>query len=194
MPQATAPGTPPAGATIWLTGLSGSGKTTIATALVRVLDERGHHPFVLDGDDLREGLNADLGFSPEDRAENVRRVGEVALLLARNGIVALAPLISPYRADRRRIRERHALAGVAFLEVHVATGLEECERRDVKGHYARARRGELAAFTGVSDPYEPPEHAEVVLDTAGRAVSDCATEVVAAFEALLQRTVAAATL
>ncbi len=182
------------GATIWLTGLSGSGKSTIAGALVPALGARGHRPLLLDGDDLREGLNADLGFSAEDRTENVRRVGEVALLLARNGLVALAPLISPYNADRARIRARHLACGVVFLEVHVATALEECERRDVKGHYARARRGELAVFTGISDPYEAPEHADLVIDTSGRAVRDCAGDVMVAFEALINRELPPATL
>jgi bifunctional enzyme CysN/CysC len=172
------------GATVWLTGLSGSGKSTIAGALAPLLAAGGSRPVLLDGDDLREGLNADLGFSPADRAENVRRVGEVALLLARNGLVAVAPVVSPYNAGRERIRRRHEQAGVAFLEVFVATTLEECERRDVKGHYARARRGELAAFTGVSDPYEAPEHAEVVIDTSGRAVEHCARDVLAALQAL----------
>jgi adenylyl-sulfate kinase len=188
-PQPTA-----AGATVWLTGLPGSGKSTIAGALVPLLAGGGHRPLLLDGDDLREGLNADLGFSPEDRAENVRRVGEVALLLARNGLVALAPVISPYNAGRARIRSRHEAAGVAFLEVHVATRIEECERRDVKGHYAAARRGELKAFTGVSDPYEAPERPELVIDTAGRSVGECADAVLAALHALLGRKSAPATL
>ena len=170
---------------MWLTGLPGSGKSTIAGALAVLAGEAGYRPVLLDGDDLRTGLCSDLGFSPEDRAENVRRVGEVALLLARHGLVALAPLISPYNAGRARIRARHAEAGVAFVEVFVATPLEECERRDVKGHYARARRGDLTAFTGVSDPYEVPERPEVVIDTAGCAVEECAKEVLARLEALL---------
>ncbi len=188
------PGERRGGATIWLTGLSGAGKSSIAAALAPMLEAHGHRVLLLDGDDLREGLNADLGFSAEDREENVRRVGEVALLLARNGIVALAPVISPYNAGRDHIRQRHAGAGVPFLEVHVATTLEECERRDVKGHYARARRGELAAFTGVSDPYEAPRHPELVIDTAGRAVGECAGAVLASFESLLLRNDAAARL
>jgi bifunctional enzyme CysN/CysC len=153
-----------AGATVWLTGLSGSGKSTVAFELERRLVASGRPAYVLDGDNLRHGLNAGLGFSAEDRAENVRRVGEVALLLADAGVVALAPLVSPYRADRDRVRARHAEAGVPFFEVHVATPLEECERRDPKGLYAKARAGELTGLTGVDDPWEPPLHPELVLD------------------------------
>ncbi len=176
-----------AGATVWLTGLSGSGKSTIAVAVQALLAGTGRVSVVLDGDDLREGLNADLGFSPEDRAENVRRVGEVALLLARHGLVTLAPVISPYASGREAVRRRHAGHGVGFLEVHVATPLEECERRDAKGHYARARSGELPAFTGVSDPYEIPARPGLTLDTSGRDVEECAAEVLRALEPLLGR-------
>jgi len=165
------------GATVWFTGLSGSGKSTIAAALAPLLSARGLSPLLLDGDDLRGGLNADLGFSPEDRAENVRRVGEVALLLARNGIVALVPVISPYREYRSRVRGRHDSCGAPFFEVYVATPLEVCESRDPKGHYARARRGELAEFTGVSAPYEAPEGADLVLETSERTPEQCAGEV-----------------
>ena len=152
------------GCTVWLTGLSGSGKSTVAFAVERELVATGRPAYVLDGDNLRHGLNAGLGFSAADRAENVRRVGEVALLLADAGVVALAPLVSPYRADRDRVRERHRLAGVPFVEVHVATSLVECERRDPKGLYARARAGEISGLTGIDDPWEPPLHPELVLD------------------------------
>jgi adenylyl-sulfate kinase len=151
------------GATVWLTGLSGSGKSTVAFEVERRLVESGLPAYVLDGDNLRHGLNAGLGFSAADRAENVRRVGEVALLLADAGVVALAPLVSPYRVDRDLVRARHAEARVPFFEVHVATPLEECERRDPKGLYARARAGEITGLTGVDDPWEPPLRPELEL-------------------------------
>lgn len=154
---------PSQGATVWLTGLSGSGKSTVAHACERRLVARGRPAYVLDGDNLRHGLNADLGFSAEDRAENVRRVGHVARLMADAGLVVLVPLISPYRADRDRVRERHAEADLPFVEVHVATPLEVCEARDPKGLYAKARAGELRGFTGIDDPYEPPLDPELVL-------------------------------
>ena len=157
------------GATVWLTGLSGSGKSTVAFEVEARLVGAGVPAYVLDGDNLRHGLNAGLGFSAEDRAENVRRVGEVALLLADAGVVALAPLVSPYRSDRARVRARHRGAGVPFVEVHVATPLEECERRDPKGLYAKARAGELSGFTGIDDPWEPPEDPELLLSGGGPA-------------------------
>jgi adenylyl-sulfate kinase len=162
------------GATVWLTGLSGSGKSTVAVAVERLLVDRGLPTSVLDGDNLRHGLNAGLGFDAEGRAENVRRVGEVAILLAQAGVVALAPLVSPYRADRDRVRARHDEAGVPFLEVHVATSLDECERRDPKGLYAKARRGELTGFTGIDDPWEPPTNPELRLDVGALAVQAAA--------------------
>jgi adenylyl-sulfate kinase len=155
------------GATVWLTGLSGSGKSTVAAAVESLLVARGLPAAVLDGDNLRHGLNAGLGFDAEGRAENVRRVGEVAILMAQAGVVALAPLVSPYRADRERVRQRHAEVGVPFLEVHVATSLDECERRDPKGLYAKARRGELTGFTGIDDPWEPPTDPELRIDGGG---------------------------
>lgn len=167
------------GGTVWLTGLSGSGKSTVAVEVERRLVAAGVPAYVLDGDNLRHGLNAGLGFSAEDRAENVRRVGEVALLLAEAGVVAVAPLVSPYRADRDRVRARHDAAGVAFVEVHVATPLEECERRDPKGLYARARAGELHGMTGIDDPWEPPLAPELTLD-----VGDPAGQAAAVLDAL----------
>jgi bifunctional enzyme CysN/CysC len=154
---------PTRGVTVWVTGLSGSGKSTVAVAVERALVATGRPAYVLDGDNLRHGLNADLGFSAEDRTENVRRVGHVARLLADAGVVVLVPLISPYRADRRRVRQLHADAGVPFLEVFVDTPIELCERRDPKGLYRRARAGELKGFTGVDDPYEAPEQPDLVL-------------------------------
>jgi bifunctional enzyme CysN/CysC len=162
------------GLTIWITGLSASGKTTLAEELERQLRAQGTVPFLLDGDALRTGLNADLGFSRTDREENVRRVGEVALLLARAGHVVLVPLISPYRVDRDRVRDRHVAAGIRFVEVYLDVPIEVCERRDPKGLYARARAGEIAHFTGVDDPYEPPEHPDVAIVAGDTAVADAA--------------------
>jgi adenylyl-sulfate kinase len=160
------------GATVWFTGLPASGKSTIAGALEAALVERGRPAYLLDGDNLRHGLNGDLGFSAEDRRENVRRTGEVALLLADAGLVTLASLVSPYAAGRRLIRERHEAGGLRFLEVYVSTPLEECERRDPKGLYARARAGELAGMTGIDDPYEAPERPELELRPLERGVED----------------------
>ena len=165
------------GATVWLTGLSGSGKSTVAVALERLLTERSRPAYRLDGDNLRHGLNADLGFSAQDRDENVRRAGEVAVLLADAGVVALVPLISPYRAGRDRARAAHEAAGVPFVEVFVDTPIEECERRDPKGLYAKARAGEITGFTGVDDPYEAPEDPELRLTPADGAPAAQATAV-----------------
>ena len=152
------------GATIWLTGLSGSGKSTIAHRVEELLIDAGNATYVLDGDNIRHELNADLGFSAADRAENVRRVGEVARLMADAGLVVVAALISPYAADRDAVRAAHDAAGVAFYEVHVATALEVSEARDPKGLYAKARAGEIEGFTGVDDPYEAPTDPDLVLD------------------------------
>ncbi|MBI2704585.1 MAG: adenylyl-sulfate kinase [Actinobacteria bacterium] len=151
------------GATVWFTGLSGSGKSTIAVETERQLLERGRAAYILDGDNLRHGLNGDLGYSAAARDENVRRVSHVAALLADAGVVALVPLISPYRAGRDRARELHDAAGLPFFEVFVDTPLDECERRDPKGLYVKARAGEITGFTGVDDPYEPPLAPELVL-------------------------------
>jgi bifunctional enzyme CysN/CysC len=151
------------GATVWFTGLSGSGKSTVATEVERLLVDRRQPTYLLDGDNLRHGLNGDLGFSADDRAENVRRVGEVARLFADAGVVALVPVISPYRSGRDAVRAMHAVAGLTFVEVFVDTPLEECERRDPKGLYKLARAGEITGFTGIDDPYEPPLTPDVVL-------------------------------
>ncbi len=161
---------------MWLTGLSGSGKSTVAVALERLLTEEGQPAYRLDGDNLRLGLNADLGFSVVDRDENVRRAGEVALLLADAGVAALVPLISPYQRGRDRARLAHEAVGVAFVEVFVDTPLEECERRDPKGLYAKARAGEISGFTGIDDPYEAPTDPELRLtpsdgDPAAQAIA-----------------------
>lgn len=168
------PAKSPQGLTIWLTGLSGSGKSTIAESVAAVLAEAGRATYVLDGDVLRRGLNSDLGFSAIDRAENVRRVGEVARLLADAGMVVLAPVISPYREDRERVRRIHDAAGIRFVEVHVATPLEVCEQRDPKGLYAKARSGALSNFTGISDPYEDPLEPDLRIDTTRLSAPDAA--------------------
>jgi bifunctional enzyme CysN/CysC len=165
-----------AGATIWMTGLSGSGKSTIATAIEHTLVSSGRAAFMLDGDNLRHGLNANLGFSAEDRAENVRRVGEVAKILAEAGTVSIVSLVSPYRADRDRVRAIHDEAGIPFYEVFVNTSLEECERRDPKGLYAKARAGEITDLTGVGSPYEEPEEPELQTDAA---VEDAVRQILA---------------
>lgn len=153
----------PHGATVWLTGLSGSGKSTVAEALRELFEVEGRLHIILDGDVLREGLNSDLGFSDADRAENVRRVGEVAKLFTAAGFVTLVPVISPFRAGRETARLAHERDGLRFIEVHMDTSLEECERRDAKGLYRRARSGEIPNFTGIDSPYEPPLAAEIVL-------------------------------
>jgi len=154
---------PSAGVTVWFTGLPGSGKSTVAAEVERQLVAAGRPAYLLDGDNLRHGLNADLGFDPADRDENVRRVTEVAALFADTGVVALVSLVSPYRAARARARARHEAQGLRFLEVFVDIPLEICEARDPKGMYAKARAGELASFTGVSAPYERPESPDLVL-------------------------------
>ncbi|MFQ6394218.1 adenylyl-sulfate kinase [Nocardia sp. KC 131] len=151
------------GMTVWLTGLSGSGKSTVAVELERRLVASGRPAFLLDGDNLRHGLNSDLGFAAADRVENVRRVGEVARLFAEAGVVAVVSLISPYQADREQARAAHAAAGIAFVEVFVDTPLEICESRDPKGMYAKARAGEIRGFTGIDAPYEIPSDPELVL-------------------------------
>jgi len=153
------------GAVVWLTGLSGAGKSTIAAALEKELFQRAMHTYVLDGDNLRHGLNSNLGFSPEDRAENIRRVGEVAKLMADAGTVVITSFISPYRADRQLARESALKAGVEFVEVFVDAPLAVCEERDSKGLYQKARAGLLKGFTGIDAPYEPPEDPEIVVHT-----------------------------
>jgi bifunctional enzyme CysN/CysC len=154
---------PSAGATVWFTGLSGSGKSTVAACVERSLVASGRPAYLLDGDNLRHGLNADLGFSAADRTENIRRVGEVARLFADAGVVALVPVISPYRADRDRVRAIHDGVGLPFVEVFVDTPLAVCETRDPKGLYAKARAGEIRGFTGIDDPYEAPAEPDLRL-------------------------------
>src|SRR5262245_8794309 len=162
-----------AGCCVWFTGLSGAGKSTIADIVVAQLRERGRYVELLDGDEVREHLSKGLGFSKADRDTNVLRIGFVASLLARNGVVAVTAAISPYRDIRGEVRGWID----NFVEVHVATSLEDCEARDVKGLYAKARSGEIPEFTGVSDPYEAPDSPELVLETAGRTPEESAGEV-----------------
>jgi len=164
------------GVTVWLTGLSGSGKSTIAVAAEEALVSRGRLAYVLDGDNIRHGLNKNLGFSPEDRTENIRRIGEVAKLFTDAGLVVFASFISPYRADRDLVRAIHD-AG-RFVEVHVAASVETCESRDVKGLYKKARAGEIKDFTGISAPYEAPLSPEVAIDTNGEPVEKSVEQLV----------------
>ncbi len=152
------------GATLWFTGLSGSGKSTLAFTLEHALVQRGHLAYVLDGDNIRHGLNKNLGFSAADREENIRRIGEVAKLFADCGVLTMTSFISPYRADRDKARALHVEAQLPFFEIHVATPISTCEERDPKGLYKKARAGQLKGFTGVDDPYEPPLKPEVTID------------------------------
>jgi len=164
------------GATIWLTGLSGSGKSTLAVTAEAALLRRGHLAYVLDGDNVRHGLNKNLGFSPEDRTENIRRIGEVAKLFTDTGVIVFTSFISPYRADRDAARALFERGD--FIEVHVAASVETCERRDPKGLYRRARKGEIPEFTGISAPYEPPANPELVLDTGSLSVDESVAEII----------------
>lgn len=153
------------GATIWFTGLSGSGKSTVAVALEKVLHERGHLAYRLDGDNVRLGINKNLGFSAEDRAENIRRIGEIAKLFVDAGVIVLSSFVSPYRADRDLVRKLHADSQMEFIEVYVDVPLEEAEKRDPKGLYKKARAGQIKNFTGIDDPYEAPQSPELVLES-----------------------------
>jgi len=160
------------GATLWFTGLSGSGKSTIAFTLEHALVQRGRLAYVLDGDNIRHGLNKNLGFSAADREENIRRIGEVAKLFADSGIVAMTSFISPYRKDRDAVRALHVAGKLPFVEIHVNTPIATCETRDPKGLYKKARAGELKNFTGIDDPYEEPLHAEVHIDATNISPQD----------------------
>lgn len=151
------------GATLWFTGLSGSGKSTVAVALEGVLLDNGHLSYRLDGDNVRLGINKNLGFSAEDRTENIRRIGEIAKLFVDSGVIALSSFISPYRADRDAVRALHEADGMEFIEVFVDCSLDEAEKRDPKGLYKKARAGEIKNFTGIDDPYEAPGKPEIVL-------------------------------
>jgi adenylylsulfate kinase len=152
------------GATLWFTGLSGSGKSTIAFTLEHALVQRGNLAYVLDGDNIRHGLNKNLGFSAADREENIRRIGEVARLFADCGVITMTSFISPYRKDRDNVRALHVASKLPFIEIHVATPIATCEQRDPKGLYRKARAGELKNFTGIDDPYEAPLQPEVTID------------------------------
>ncbi len=171
------------GATIWLTGLSGSGKSTIAVAVEQVLLQQGKHAYVLDGDNVRHGLNKNLGFSAEDRTENIRRIGEVSKLFADAGIISVTSFISPYRADRDIVRRLHDEANLPFLEVYVETPLAVAEQRDPKGLYKKARAGEIKGFTGIDDPYQEPRSAELVLHTDQQTIEESVRAVLELIEA-----------
>ncbi|MCM3630050.1 adenylyl-sulfate kinase [Paenibacillus glycanilyticus] len=162
---------------LWLTGLSGSGKSTLAAAIEQELVNLNCRSYILDGDNLRYGLNRDLGFRPEDRSENIRRIGETAKLFVDAGIITIVAAISPYRQDRDKVRA--SIRPVDFIEVYVQCTVEECEKRDPKGLYKKARSGEIAHFTGVSAPYEAPLQPELVLETNKQTVSDSVNEIMA---------------
>ena len=156
---------------LWFTGLSGSGKSTIANALDVALHQRGHHTFLLDGDNVRHGLNRDLGFSDADRVENIRRIGEVSKLFADAGLIVLSAFISPFASDRLMVR--NLFPAGEFVEVYMSTPLETCEERDPKGLYRKARNGEIHDFTGVDSPYERPQRPEISLDTSTQSIEAC---------------------
>jgi len=153
------------GATLWFTGLSGSGKSTVAVALEKALMEKGHLCYRLDGDNIRLGINKNLGFSAEDRTENIRRIGEISKLFVDTGVIVLSSFVSPYRADRDIVRELHVAGDMDFIEVHVDVPLAVAEERDPKGLYKKARAGEIKNFTGIDDPYEAPLKPELVLNS-----------------------------
>jgi adenylylsulfate kinase len=172
------------GATIWFTGLSGSGKSTVAVALEKVLHAQGRISYRLDGDNVRLGINKNLGFSAEDRTENIRRIGEIAKLFVDTGVIVLSSFVSPYRADRDLVRKLHDDAGMAFIEVYVEVPLSVAEERDPKGLYKKARAGQIKNFTGIDDPYEAPTQPELVLHTDKMSLED---EVLALLGLLRQR-------
>lgn len=168
--------------TVWMTGLSGAGKSTLANELEKRLISYGKHTMLLDGDNVRMGLNKDLGFQENDRIENIRRVAEVAKLMNDAGLIVLTSFISPYRSDRRVARN---IIGAPFIEVYVSTPLEECEKRDVKGLYKKARAGQIRNFTGISSLYEEPENAEIVIDTSKYDVCECTDKIMQVLEKFL---------
>jgi len=170
------------GATLWFTGFSGSGKSTVAFTLEHQLMARGNLAYVLDGDNIRHGLNKNLGFSADDRAENIRRIGEVARLFADTGAISITSFISPYRIDRAVARAMHEETGLPFLEIYLSTSISVCEQRDPKGLYKKARAGQLKNFTGIDDPYEIPEAAEIVLDSGLLSPPECARLIIGELE------------
>jgi adenylylsulfate kinase len=163
-------------AVLWFTGLSGAGKSTISSEVEKKLYETGYHTYVLDGDNIRHGLNKDLGFSEEDRKENIRRIGEVAKLLVDAGLITLSAFISPFREDRKMVRDM--LGHREFIEIYIKCSLQECEHRDPKGLYKKARAGEIKNFTGISSPYEEPEHAELVIETDKQSLEKSVQQVI----------------
>lgn len=166
------------GATVWFTGLSGSGKSTVAVSVERALHQLGHHSYRLDGDNVRHGLNGDLGFGAEDRDENIRRVGEVSALMADSGLLVLSSFISPFRSERSRVRKLHDAADLPFLEIFVDVPLDVAESRDPKGLYQKARAGEIPDFTGIHQPYESPEAPELRLPTSELSLEDSTAKVI----------------
>jgi adenylyl-sulfate kinase len=161
---------------LWFTGLSGSGKSTIAGAVEQKLFERGHHTYLLDGDNVRHGLNKDLAFSNDDRVENIRRIGELSKLMIDAGLLVMTAFISPFKADRVMVRD--LVQNHEFVEIYMDTPIEECERRDPKGLYKKARKGEIKNFTGVDSDYEIPEVPEVIINTVALSIEECADQVI----------------
>lgn len=170
--------------TVWMSGLSGAGKSTIANALEKRLYAMGKKTMLLDGDNVRMGLNSNLGFSDEDRVENIRRIAEVAKLMNDAGLIVITAFISPYRQDRRRAKQ---IIGEGFREVYISTSIAECERRDVKGLYRAAREGKISHFTGISSPYEVPEHPDIAVDTTGMDVEACVDHILNQLTPLLKK-------
>ena len=162
---------------LWFTGLSGSGKSTIASAVEQKLFELGHHTYLLDGDNVRHGLNKDLSFTDEDRVENIRRIGELSKLMVDAGLLVMAAFISPFKSDRRMVRD--LVQSYEFIEVYMDTSLDECERRDPKGLYKKARKGEVENFTGIDSEYEIPEQPDIVVNTVESSIGECAEQVIA---------------
>lgn len=160
---------------LWMTGLSGAGKSTLANALEQELNKKGKHTYILDGDNMRHGLNSDLSFSDADRKENVRRAAETGQLMVDAGLIVIVGLISPFKKQRHWARS--LFKPNQFKEIYISTSLQECEKRDVKGLYKKARRGEVKDFTGIDSPYEQPEDAEVIIDTQNKSVNECVQEI-----------------
>ena len=170
--------------TIWLTGLSGAGKSTLANEVEKRLFARGKYTMLLDGDNVRMGLNQNLGFSEEDRVENIRRIAEVSKLMNDAGLIVLTSFISPFRQDRRNAKN---IIGERFVEVYISTPLEECEKRDVKGLYKKARNGEISNFTGITSPYEAPEHPDITVDTSKYSLEECVDIILKGLEQFIER-------
>lgn len=170
--------------TIWLTGLSGAGKSTLANEVEKRLFAMGKYTMLLDGDNVRMGLNQNLGFSEEDRVENIRRIAEVSKLMNDAGLIVLTSFISPFRQDRRNAKN---IIGKRFVEVYISTPLEECEKRDVKGLYKKARNGEISNFTGITSPYEAPEHPDITVDTSKYSLEECVDIILEGLEQFIER-------